>query len=316
MCALEVPPHLGGAGGGALANVSCAPRHALSALRYPKKPLLLLSKIKEMSKIGKLFKALKLIAGQPSLLNHIIDDNEVWKKYVAKKYGFENGLPVVELKDLFGTLETEIPTFAFLDGGSLPTDIALLMNLAKQIDNCSYFEIGTWRGESVVNVADMAKDCTTLNLPDDEMRSIGMSEEYVSQTAYFSKGKPNITHIRGNSKHFDFAGLDRKYDLIFIDGDHHYEMVRNDTQKVFAHLVHEDSVVVWHDYAHNPETTRFEVFAGILDGLDPRHHQYLYHAGNTLSAVYIKKQFPTHNLQNPTAPDHKFRMKLEWEDHQ
>ena len=268
-----------------------------------------------MSKIGKLLKALKLIAAQPSMLNHIIDDNEVWKKYVAKKYGFEKGLPVVELKDLFGTFDTEIPAFAFLDGGSLPTDIALLMNLAKQIENCSYFEIGTWRGESVVNVAETAKECTTLNLPDDQMRSIGMSEEYISQTAYFSKGKPNITHIRGNSRYFDFAGLNRKYDLIFIDGDHHYEMVKNDTEKVFAHLVHDDSVVVWHDYACNPETTRFEVFAGILDGLDPRHHQHLYHAGNTLSAVYTKKQFPAHTLQNPTVPDHKFRVRLEWEDY-
>lgn len=268
-----------------------------------------------MSKIGKLFKALKLIAGQPSLLNHIIDDNEVWKKYVVKKYGFENGLPVVELKDLFGDFEAEIPTFAFLDGGSLPTDIALLMNLAKQIKDCSYFEIGTWRGESVVNVAEVAKDCTTLNLPDEEMRSIGMSDAYIDQTAYFSKGKSNITHIRGNSLNHDFAGLNRKFDLIFIDGDHHYEMVKNDTQKVFAQLVHDDSVVVWHDYARNPETTRFEVFAGILDGLDPRHHQHLVHAGNTLSAVYTKKKIPTHPLQNPTIPDHRFRVRLEWEVH-
>ena len=268
-----------------------------------------------MSKIGKLFKALKLIAGQPSLLNHIIDDNEVWKKYVTRKYGFGNGLPVVELKDLFGSFKAEVPTFAFLDGGSLPTDIALLINLAKQIENCSYFEIGTWRGESVVNVAEVAKDCTTLNLPDEEMRSIGMSDAYINLTAYFSKDKHNIAQIRGNSANFDFAGLNHKYDLIFIDGDHHYEMVKNDTHKVFAHLVHDDSVVVWHDYARNPETTRFEVFAGILDGLDPEYHQHLYHAGNTLSAVYTKKKFPTHPLQNPTIPDHKFRVKLDWEDH-
>ncbi len=267
-----------------------------------------------MSKIGKLFKALRLIARQPSLLNHIIDDNEVWKKYVAKKYGLNNGLPVVELKDIFGDFKAEISTFAFLDGGSLPTDIALLMKLAVQIDNCSYFEIGTWRGESVVNAAEVAKDCTTLNLPDDEMRAIGMSEEYIRQTAFFSIDRPNITHIRGNSANFDFAGLNKKYDLIFIDGDHHYDMVKNDTQKVFAHLVHEDSVVVWHDYGKNPETTRFEIFAGILDGLDPNHHQYLYHAGNTLSAIYTKKKLKPHPLQNPTIPDHLFRVKLQWED--
>jgi len=267
-----------------------------------------------MSKIGKFFKALKLIAGQPSLLNHVINDDAVWQKYVAKKYSFGNGLPVVELRDLFGEFKAEVPVLAFLDGGSLPTDIALLMNLAEGIDNCRYFEIGTWRGESVVNVARKAKHCTTFNLSDEEMRSMGMSEAYIGLTAFFSKEIKNITHIRGNSLKYDFSSFNTKYDLIFIDGDHHYEMVKNDTKKVFGHLVHDDTVVVWHDYATNPETTRFEVFAGILDGLSPDLHQYLYHAGNTLTAIYTRKKYPTHKLQNPTIPKHFFNVKLDWKD--
>lgn len=265
-----------------------------------------------MSKIGKLIKALKLIAGQPSLLNHVINDDAVWQKYVEKKHRLGEGLPVVDLKHLFDGFEAEVPLLAFLDGGSLPTDIAMLMKLAENIHNCQYFEIGTWRGESVVNVAEKAAHCTTFNLSDEEMRNIGMSEAYIGLTAFFSKGKKNITHLRGNSLSFDFASLNKKYDLIFIDGDHHYDMVKNDTQKVFAHLVHDDSIVVWHDYATNPETTRFEVFAGILDGLPKEHHQHLYHAGNTLTAVYSRKKYPTHHLQNPTIPDHAFSVKLDW----
>lgn len=261
-----------------------------------------------MGKVLKMVKAIKALVRQPSLINLVIDENENWRKYVAEHHGLQHGLPVVELETLFPRFSASIPVFAFLDGGSLPTDIALLMKLAGQFEACSYFEIGTWRGESVVNVAEVANECFTLNLSDEDMRSIGQNEDYIKLTGFFSKDKPNITHFRGNSHTFDFAGLNRKFDLIFIDGDHHYESVKNDTRKVFESLVHDNSVVVWHDYARNPETVRFEVFAGILDGLPPHLRQYLYHAGNTLSAIYTKSKLETRQLKNPTRPEHYFQV--------
>jgi predicted O-methyltransferase YrrM len=263
-----------------------------------------------MSKAAKLFKAIRLLVRQPSLLNHVIDTDDNWRRYVEKRYQLADGLPVVSLADLTGTSAGEIPVFAFLDGGSLPSDHFLLMNLAANIKGCKYFEIGTWRGESVANVAAHAAHCTTLNLSDEQMRAAGMSEEYISLIGFFSNQLPNVTHLRGDTSDFDFAGLNKKYDLIFIDGDHHHEMVKNDTQKVFAHLVHERSVVVWHDYARNPETPRFDVFAGILDGLPPHLHKNLYHAGNTLSAVYSPAKHKTHALQNPVRPTHYFNVGL------
>jgi len=84
--------------------------------------------------VSKLFKALSLIIRQPTLLNHVLDDQE--------KYPFEQGLPVVELGTLFPGFEAQVPVLAFLDGSSLPTDMALLVKLAKSMDGCSYFEIG------------------------------------------------------------------------------------------------------------------------------------------------------------------------------
>lgn len=261
-------------------------------------------------KVLKLLKALSLVVRQPALLNHVLDDQAVWKKYVGKKYPFEQGLPVVELGTLFPGFEAQVPVLAFLDGSSLPTDMALLVKLAKSMDGCSYFEIGTWRGESVVNVATVAKTCYTLNLSDEAMRQLGMPEDYIRLTGFFSNQKQNITQLRGNSFEYDFGALNKKFDLIFIDGDHHYESVKNDTEKVFKHLVHENSIVVWHDYARNPETIRYDVLAGILDGL-PKHLQpNLYHVGNTLSAICINKKFAAHMLSSPVKPAHFFQVEI------
>jgi hypothetical protein len=85
--------------------------------------------------------------------------------------------------------------------------------------------------------------------------------------------------------------LNKKFDLVFIDGDHHYEMVKNDTEKVLRYLAHERTIVVWHDYARNPETVRWEVLAGILSGCQPGLHQNIYHVAHTLCAVYIPGLF-------------------------
>lgn len=263
-----------------------------------------------LRKFSRLIKAFGLIAAHPALLNNVIDDNLVWKRYVEKKYGMGQGLPMVLPDTLFPDFNVSVPVFAFLDGGSLPTDIALLMKFAAGIDNCSYFEIGTWRGESVVNVAAVAGDCFTLNLADEEMRAMGQSEAYIGLTGFFSKNIKNITHLRGNSHHFDFGGLKRKFDLIFVDGDHHYKSVKNDTQKVFEHLVHDNTIVVWHDYALNPESVRFEVLAGILDGLPEAKRQHLFHGANTLSACWINKKYPTQKLTYPIRPEHFFELNI------
>ena len=129
------------------------------------------------------------------------------------------------------------------------------------------------------------------------MLESGANERYADLHGYFSKSKANIIHLEGNSMHFDFQSLGKKFDVIFIDGNHHYEFVKNDTEKVFKHLVHEKSIIVWHDYAYNPEKLRPEVLAGILDGLGSENRNYLYHVANTMCAVYIREEMKTTKLE-------------------
>ena len=261
----------------------------------------------------KLLKAIKAIISaikNPWLLNNILSDDLVWKEYLNKKYKTTINLPVIEIDELIPNFSETIE-LAFLDGSSLPTDIALLKSLCKKFDSCKYFEIGTWRGESVMNVAEVCDKCYTLDLPEGNLLQKKIDEKEIALHAFFSKGKENITQLYKNTLAYDFSDLREKFDVIFIDGDHHYEYVKNDTEKVFKNLIHDKTIVVWHDYAHSPETIRYEVLAGIVDGLPGDFRNNLYHVSNTLCAIFIREKIKSKMLQTPVKPNKKFRINIE-----
>jgi predicted O-methyltransferase YrrM len=264
-----------------------------------------------MSKISKAFKAIIEIIKNPWLLNTVLDNDLVWLKHLAKTAGLEKGLPVIEIDELIPNFKSTINCFAFLEGGSLPTDVALLQSMASKFKDATYFEIGTWRGESVVNVANCAKEAYTLSLSKKELLDFGFKEKYADLHGYFSLKDSNIIHLQGNSLTYNFAALNKKFDVIFIDGDHHYESVKKDTENVFKHLVHDNSIVIWHDYAFNPEKMRPEVMSAIVDGTPKDKRSKLYHVSNTLCAIYINGSFKTHVLEEYTTPNKSFIVSVE-----
>jgi predicted O-methyltransferase YrrM len=220
------------------------------------------------------------------------------------------GLPVVSLDNITGSDEFSIEPVTFLDGGSLPTDLALLKGLASSIKGCSYFEIGTWRGESVACVSESAKECFTLCLTDEEMESRGIDKMVIGMHGMFSEALRNVTQLRGDSRAFDFSSLGRKFDLIFIDGDHHYDYVLQDTKNVIKYLVHENSTVVWHDYGNTPEDVRFEVLAAILDGTCREFHSKIFHVRHTKCAVMTNMTLETEKPAFPVVPETYFEVLL------
>ncbi|MDJ0363884.1 class I SAM-dependent methyltransferase [Hymenobacter sp. H14-R3] len=267
-------------------------------------------------------RALAALARTPALLTEVLAaDVPAWRARALAHAGrwpglAGGGLPLVPFAHFVPptaplTARTVAP-FAFGDGGSLPTDLLLLRALARQHPACRYFEIGTWRGESAANVAAEATSVHTLNLSPAEMRALKLPERYIELHGHFSQPLPHVVHLHGNSATFDLAGLQREagpFDLVFIDGDHRYEAVRRDTARVFEYLVSTSTTVVWHDASRQPGQPRWEVLAGLLDGLPPGLPGQLVQVGNTLCALYSPQPLPA-QAPDPLADPGQFTVEI------
>jgi predicted O-methyltransferase YrrM len=259
----------------------------------------------------KLIKGLILLLQKPFLINLVIDNEFVYQETVLKEFpNLSKGFPMLDYLTLFPNFKETITPFSFLGGGSLVTDLALLKGMVKKQPNSTYFEIGTWRGESVVNVAENAQQCYTLNLTDNDLKKLGCNAEYVNQQAFYSKNIKNIEHLKGNSFDFDFSPYHQKCDVVFIDGSHEYESVVNDTQIAFQLLKDEKSVIIWHDYALHPGEIRWDVLKGIYDGTPTDKKKQLFSVSNTLCAIYTKENLPTIDPTKITPTKH-FEVTLE-----
>ena len=258
--------------------------------------------------IQQAFKGFYEILKNPWILNRILDDNSVWENYISKKHpSFKKGLPVVEITDLIPGFKETLDTVTYLGGGSTVPDLCMIKALCKTFQNCTYFELGTWMGESVANASEVCSECTTFNIDPNTY----VNGKYKDIMGFFSKNLKNVKQLYGNSRTFDFAGLNKKFDVVFIDADHHHAFIKSDTENIFKHLIHDNSIIIWHDYGNSPSVPRFETLAAILEGIPSTLHNNLYHVSNTLSAIYTKRRLSVRELNSMAIPSKKFRVSIE-----
>lgn len=266
--------------------------------------MMLTKKLKQVARIG------KILLKNPSAIGQILGYEDDFRKEVTNKYGYEDGLPVLDFLELIPCFSETINPISSLSDGSSPTDYALLKCLAKKYDHCKYLEIGTWRGESIANVASVAEECYSVSLSKEDLLKRGFSEGMVDTIYFFSKKLNNVVHIGADSLKFNFDSLNKKYDVIFIDGDHSREAIISDTKNAFNLLKDENSVIVWHDYGHTPERIRWETLLAILDGCPPGYRKNLYHVSNTLCAIFIRGYHSSRILNFPEVPENIFTINI------
>jgi len=246
----------------------------------------------------------------PHAIGYILKDEEIFRKRIIRKYGYEQGLPTLDILELVpNPVETVYP-ISFLSDGSTPMDYLLLNSLAKKYNNCRYLEIGTWRGESIANVAQFAEVCYSISLSNEDLIKRGFSEKMVKSMRFFSANLENVVHIGADSLTFDFDSLNKKFDIIFIDGDHSEDAIISDTKNAFKLLKDENSVIIWHDYGHTPERIRWETLAGIMGGCPPQLRNNIYHISNTLCAIFIRGKFNSKICDFPEIPKNVFQLNI------
>jgi hypothetical protein len=154
-------------------------------------------------------------------------------------------LPALALADLFPDFDERIVRIGQVSRGSWSTpfaDLVMLLKIAVCTDPKRLMEIGSYRGYTALflaqHISSDAKIVTIDRHPDHgeayrETAFTSMIERRVGETgrAMFARDAP------------------ASYDLIFVDSDHSYRGVRNDSEFVLP-LLAPGGFIVWHDYAN------------------------------------------------------------------
>lgn len=137
------------------------------------------------------------------------------------------------------------------------------------------FEIGTFRGNASFAMAAAGAEVTTLDVSDDDI--VGSAFAGTAEAE-------RITQLVGDSTQFDFSPYAHTADLVYVDGAHDYEHVRNDTERALS-LLTERGIVAWDDYPSEPGVYRF------LNEFAEGHGDLLHVRGTRLALYAPRTQF-------------------------
>lgn len=98
-----------------------------------------------------------------------------------------------------------------------------------------------------------------------------------------------IKHFFVDSKMFDFTTIQDQIDLYFIDGDHSYKGVLNDTKNIFD-TRKKDSIVVWHDFKLPGNEYNTDVIQAVKDALKD-DFKNVYVTNNNMCGIYIPQKY-------------------------
>jgi hypothetical protein len=215
---------------------------------------------------------------------------DIYAKDIVTEKTKGKGLPNVDLLEIIPNFNETVTDFTFLSFTSRVSDIAFIKALTKSFPNCDYLEIGCLRGESLVNVLPHTNSTVSLSLSHQEMRDMNFPESIIEIDSMLVKPNEKLTQIYHNSQTFDFSKFNKKFDLIFIDGDHTTDGVKIDTANAFKLLKDENSIIIWHDFGNNYSDQRNDVIAGALLGAPDAAHPFIYRVTNTLCGIYTKRK--------------------------
>jgi hypothetical protein len=187
----------------------------------------------------------------------------IWK--ICVHYGYPTikpQLPKIS-PDIFLNEQTSIilQVTESQDGNVSVQELAILCAAASKCSSADIFEIGTFDGRTTKNLFYNLKNdqanVYTLDLPRDQLKetklAVGRDDvTYIDKNesgAHFkSVGTTRIKQLYGDSATFDFTPYEKKMGVIFVDGSHAYEYVKNDAKCALKMISDEGGDIFFHDY--------------------------------------------------------------------
>jgi predicted O-methyltransferase YrrM len=138
-------------------------------------------------------------------------------------------------------------------------EMLYVIEIAAHRHSKRIFEFGTNFGRTTFHLASACPEAvvTTLDLPRAE--NPWPYAPFVG--AYFegTEASSRIRQIRVDSRRFDPTPYEGQMDFVWVDADHSYEGVKNDTEMAFR-LLAPGGAIMWHDFGpDSPDLVRFFV---------------------------------------------------------
>lgn len=232
--------------------------------------------------------------------------------HIARHFGYDRqgvraSLPSISIgsvADVSHPILMRVPDA--VDGNVTIAELTALCLITRTLRPRQIFEIGTFDGRTTLALADNAPEArvVTLDLPRAQLAhtalTVAPEERHLIDKAasggHFASRddvRERIVQCWGDSATFDYGPYLGACELVFVDGSHAFEYVRNDSERALA-LVGSRGLVVWHDYGEWPGVTRaLNEYAAS----DPRFANLTRIAGTTLALlpVGISMMVPSHN---------------------
>ena len=233
----------------------------------------------------------------PRSLKALANVELLYRDHFIAKYDMPNGPPLAGIFDIVDKIDEEIDPFLSNFVGSDLTTIALLKAIARQYNDCRFLEIGTYQGT------------TTQNM--DEVVSSGVTVDIREHDFNFMKPDCKIHRVLQDSADESLWNAFDKFDLIYVDGNHHYEHAKKDTENSFKVLA-DGGTIIFDDIIEKsfgysePGWFRWDVISAVYDGCPEDKRDNLYLVSNMCNIIYTEKEIP----ERSEYADYRLKIKM------
>ncbi len=196
------------------------------------------------------------------------------ESYRLASWSYGN-LPRVEITDIMPGIETvgevslQFPLLRTQDLSIDVIELSYLLSIAKFTNAKQVLEVGTWDGNTTLNIAANLPEggrVTTLDLPPDATGAVVLPISAMlnnmtdrSKLGIRYKNTPHeskVNQVYGDSATLDWKSLPGPFDLMFIDGCHAYPYVKSDSESALSALA-DGGTLVWHDYGMIEDVSKY-----------------------------------------------------------